>query len=50
MFFAKIGKIFFCIFKEGINFAKIILQPISHVLKMLEQDHPMLFSENEMRR
>ncbi|MDR0231669.1 MAG: hypothetical protein LBI82_06065 [Dysgonamonadaceae bacterium] len=23
---------------------------ISHVLKMLEQDYPMLFSENEMRR
>lgn len=23
---------------------------ISHVLKMLEQDHPTLFSENEMRR
>ena len=23
---------------------------ISHVLKMLEQDYPTLFSENEMRR
>ena len=23
---------------------------ISHVLKMLERDHPTLFSENEMRR
>ncbi len=23
---------------------------ISHILKMLEQNHPTLFSENEMRR
>jgi len=23
---------------------------ISHILKMLEQDYPMLFSDNEMRR